>query len=263
MNNNNSWEHPFQKGNKTEPVQSFEAFQLWVEMGDKRSLKAVAERMEKSHDTIKKYSCTWKWSERLQDKLTYENKIIHGKQLENVITSLDNDARRDIILQFFLGNIMGIMFEVGMDNMNSFSLNKRNIKTGKLEENPKLLVLERLSKLYCQLEGIHTQTQNKLIDFNNKCLTYQTFNDVDEYEKLLKNGKDQFNDIMYNVVLKTEKSMEHTNTFGICLNMGDLYKSYKDNNKNDGSEKLEEMEEPDKLPEGNKKKKRKQQKKTT
>ena len=103
---NNTWEQPYTMNDKTEPVQSFEAFKIWVEMGNKRSLKAVAERLEKSHDTIKKYSCTWKWSERLNDKLTYENKIIHAKQLEVVMTGLNLDETRDIILQTILGNIL-------------------------------------------------------------------------------------------------------------------------------------------------------------
>ena len=123
---NNTWEQPYTMNDKTEPVQSFEAFKIWVEMGNKRSLKAVAERLEKSHDTIKKYSCTWKWSERLNDKLTYENKIIHAKQLEVVMTGLNLDETRDIILQTILGNILQGILEISLDDTYNLCPTKRD-----------------------------------------------------------------------------------------------------------------------------------------
>lgn len=242
MNDNNSWEHPFQNGDKTEPVQSFEAFKIWVEMGNKRSLKAVAERMEKSHDTIKKYSCTWKWSERLQDKLSYENKIIHGKQLEQVITSLDIDSRRDILLQFVLGNIMSHLLNISVSLPDEL-MDKRSFN-GKYEENPKFKFFERLINMYTQLENVHTKTQKKLIDYNNKCLTYQTFNSTDEYKELLKNGQRQYLDIVGKFSKEEGDNRSEFNLIcgGKNLLMGKLYEPYNTQQKINGKN-VEELEE--------------------
>lgn len=184
---NNTWEHPFQKGDKTEPTQSFEAFQIWLEMGNKRSLKAVAERVEKSHDTIKKYSCTWKWSERLQDKLSYENKQIHAKQLEAIMTSLDIDSNRDLYIQNILGNIMWDMYSIsslGCDKLVHTDME------GKLRS-PTIEALERLTNIYVKLEKVHTDTQNKFIDMNKKCLSVHEFDKQADYMKVLANGRKQ------------------------------------------------------------------------
>lgn len=185
---NNTWEHPFQKGDKTEPTQSFEAFQIWLEMGSNRSLKAVAERVEKSHDTIKKYSYTWKWSERLQDKLSYENKQIHAKQLEAVLTSLDIDSNRDIYMQNVLGNLMWDIYCISSLDYTKFITS--DVKTGKLNS-PSLESLERLVNIYSKIEKIHTDTQKKFIDLNKDCLSVHDFECEADYMKVIANGKKQ------------------------------------------------------------------------
>lgn len=235
-----SWEEPYTLNDKTEPVQSFEAFKVWVEMGSSRSLKAVAERMEKSHDTIKRYSCTWKWSERLQDKLTYENRIIHGKQLQQVMTSLDIDSRRDIVTQTSMGNIMAIIHSISMveaDKLKSYY----DIRTEKQVENPYLELLERLTNIYCKLENSHTKTQQKLIDYNNKCLTYQDFNDVDEYPEMLEHGQKQYSKIMSDYHNKVLGDGFKNFVAGVSLMKGKLYTPYEPNSIND----LEEIESGD------------------
>lgn len=183
----NTWEHPFTSGDKTEPVQSFEAFQIWLEMGNKRSLKAVAERVEKSHDTIKKYSCTWKWSERLQDKLSYENQQIHSKQLEAVMTSLDIDTKRDIYLQDVLGNLIydiRVLSEMKMDKWKA-------VHNGKMDTNLFFEMMERLINMYGKLEKIHGENQQKFIDMNAQCLHSHSFEKQEDYPKMLRHGKEQ------------------------------------------------------------------------
>lgn len=195
---NNTWEHPFKNGDKTEPVQSFEAFQVWLEMGEKRSLKAVAERLEKSHDTIKKYSCTWKWSERLQDKLSYENQQIHAKQLEGILTSLDIDQNRDLFIQHILNGLAGDMLELTMNSMNHFT--HINPETRMRETNSALELLERLTNMYCKLEKVHSDHQQKYIQLNKNCLHVKTFEDQDEFMKTLKHGKRESMDIQAEVI---------------------------------------------------------------
>lgn len=243
-----SWEEPYTLNDKTEPVQSFEAFKVWVEMGSSRSLKAVAERMEKSHDTIKHYSCTWKWSERLQDKLSYENKVIHGKQLEQVMTSLDIDSRRDMITQMTMGNILQIIQFLSMIEAEGL---KRyySSRTKKFEQNPNLELMERLVNLYVKLDNTHTKTQQKLIDYNTKCLTYQNFNDVEEYREMLKHGQKQFNKIMsvYCDDLQ-KKGKNKTGTAGLMLFNGKIFESYTPGEDNsleevDGEKQLTEIPE--------------------
>jgi hypothetical protein len=187
MESENTWEHPFTINDKTEPTQSFEAFQIWLEMGTKRSLKAVAERVEKSHDTIKKYSCTWKWSERLQDKLSYENKQIHAKQLESVMTSLDIDNNRDIFLQEVLGNIMydlGVLSQLNVDKF-------KTVKDGKIEPSVYFEMLERLINMYAKLEKVHYDNQQKFIDMNESCLKVYDFDQQADYIKVLLHGRKQ------------------------------------------------------------------------
>lgn len=185
--NNNTWKHPFTDGNKTEPVQSFEAFKIWLEMGNKRSLKAVAERVEKSHDTIKKYSCTWKWSERLQDKLTYENQQIHAKQLEAVMTSLDIDNNRDIFLQEVLGNLMYNITLLTHKNLDTL----KTVREGKVVPNTSFDMLERLIKMYSTLEDVHRKNQQKFIDMNATCFKVHEFDKQIGYMEMLRHGREQ------------------------------------------------------------------------
>lgn len=219
-----TWEHPYTTGDKTEPVQSFEAFKIWVEMGNKRSLKAVAERMEKSHDTIKKYSCTWKWSERLQDKLTYENKIIHGKQLETVLTSLEIDSRHDIALQMVMGNLLTGMVLLAIEKVDNLRPS-RDMK-GKILNNPHLEYLERLTNIYSKMEDIHTKNQEKIINLNNKCLTFQTFNEPVDYKTLVEHGKKEHLRIIDDYVRRTEEKNKTINSGGIVLIENEMYKPY-------------------------------------
>ena len=240
-----SWEEPYTLNDKTEPVQSFEAFKVWVEMGSSRSLKAVAERMEKSHDTIKRYSCTWKWSERLQDKLTYENRIIHGKQLQQVMTSLDIDSRRDIVTQTSMGNIMAIIHSISMveaDKLKSYY----DIRTEKQEENPYLELLERLTNIYCKLENSHTKTQQKLIDYNNKCLTYQDFNNMEEYREMLEYGQSELAGIIKEYVKNiTNEGKLDTSLGGYALLGGSVYDPFEPSKVFPGVDDMEEIESGD------------------
>ncbi len=184
---NNTWEHPFQKGGKTEPTQSFEAFQIWLDMGNKRSLKAVAEKVEKSHDTIKKYSCTWKWSERLQDKLSYENQQIHSMQLEPILTSLEVDSAQDIFVQEIMSNILYVLLQETTMTLNYSQINDK----GRLDVSYKVELMERLTNMYSKLNRIHTDNQNKLVNLNKQCLRDIEFENKKQYLELIRNGKKQ------------------------------------------------------------------------
>ena len=231
-NSNNTWEQPFQVGDKTEPIQSFEAFQIWLEMGSKRSLKAVAERVEKSHDTIKKYSCTWKWSERLQDKLTYENQRIHGKQLEAVLYSLEVDNKRDLITQQSLGNLATLIWnETIKTNLGDNTINTQTYER-KLS-NPDLEYLERLLNLYCKLEKAHNEHQKKYVSLNNECLQYSSFDKQEDYMKMLLNAESSQKEILTDIADKYQKFKDENNTSlgGVAIMQSNFFKPlepYKD-----------------------------------
>lgn len=225
MNEQKTWEEPYIINDKTEPVQSFEAFKMWVEMGNKRSLKAVAERMEKSHDTIKKYSCTWKWSERLQEKLSYESNVVYGKQLETVLTGLEMDTKRDYILQMALGNIVSTIVHFSLSTPSQLKT-KTNLLTGKTEPNPNMETLERLTNLYSKLEQTHTKNQQKIIDYNHKCLSVQSFKNPNDYNKLIKNGKKEAMEFMGDYFDKIYSKDGDSVHGGITLFQSDLLKSY-------------------------------------
>ena len=258
-----SWEEPYIMNDKTEPIQSFEAFKLWVEMGNKRSLKAVAERMEKSHDTIKKYSCTWKWSERLQDKLSYENKVVYGKQLETILPGLEVDSKRDVTLQIILGNIVDDIFELSIEKASNL-LPRTNPKTMKMIDSTNLVLLERLVKVYSHLEKIHKDNQQKIIDYNHKSLSVQSFNNTDDYKNLIKNGKDEYNKIIKDHLDSIEK-VKNVNFGGYSYIKSDMFKSHVQQNNLPELENKEEHTEqlPEPEPEPKAKPKRKKKKSTT
>jgi len=53
------WER--QKG---ESAKAFEAFTIYLEMGDERGIRAVAQRLDKSRTLIGRWSATYRWVER-------------------------------------------------------------------------------------------------------------------------------------------------------------------------------------------------------
>ncbi len=55
----NPWER--QEG---ESVKAFEAFTIYLEMGDERGIRAVAQRLDKSRTLIGRWSVTYHWVER-------------------------------------------------------------------------------------------------------------------------------------------------------------------------------------------------------
>lgn len=69
--NEKLWEQ--QKG---ESQQAFEAFSLYLEMGESRSLRAVGQRLGKSRAIIEKWSRRWSWQERLR---SYNNEVQRQK----------------------------------------------------------------------------------------------------------------------------------------------------------------------------------------
>lgn len=63
----NSWER--QKG---ETVQAFEAFELYCELGDERSIRKVAQKLGKSQQLLSRWSSRWEWQKRSRD---YDNEL--------------------------------------------------------------------------------------------------------------------------------------------------------------------------------------------
>lgn len=64
-------EKPWERQPK-ESVQAFEAFDLYCKMGADRSLRKVAQELNKSFTLIGRWSGTWSWQKRSRD---YDNEI--------------------------------------------------------------------------------------------------------------------------------------------------------------------------------------------
>ncbi len=62
-----SWERQ-----EKESSQAFEAFDLYLKMGEDRSLRKVAQELGKSNTLISRWSSAWSWQARVRD---YDNEI--------------------------------------------------------------------------------------------------------------------------------------------------------------------------------------------
>ena len=71
MARNSIAEKPWER-QKGESSQAFEAFSLYLKMGEKRSLRAVAQRLGKSSALMNRWSSAWNWQERIR---AYENDL--------------------------------------------------------------------------------------------------------------------------------------------------------------------------------------------
>lgn len=55
-----------------ESEQAYEAFKIYIELGNQRSIQAVADKLQKSYTLIKRWKDRWNWKDRA---LEYDNKI--------------------------------------------------------------------------------------------------------------------------------------------------------------------------------------------
>lgn len=67
----NSWER--QPG---ESAKAFEAFELYCQLGEERSVRKVAQRLDKSRTQIGEWSSKWNWVDRARD---YDNELKRQK----------------------------------------------------------------------------------------------------------------------------------------------------------------------------------------
>lgn len=71
MARNSIAEKPWER-QKGESSQAFEAFSLYLKMGEKRSLRSLAQRLGKSSALMNRWSSAWNWQERIR---AYENDL--------------------------------------------------------------------------------------------------------------------------------------------------------------------------------------------
>lgn len=55
-----------------ETEKAFQAFELYRDMGEKRTLQAVADKLQKSYTLIRRWKDTWNWMERVR---AYDNDL--------------------------------------------------------------------------------------------------------------------------------------------------------------------------------------------
>ncbi len=76
-NDTKPWER--QEG---ESVKAFEAFTVYLEMGDERSLRAVGQRLGKSRALIERWSRTYQWVERVASYDADVQRKAHAKAVD-------------------------------------------------------------------------------------------------------------------------------------------------------------------------------------
>lgn len=71
---------PWERQEK-EGVKAFEAFAIYRDMGEKRTLQAVADRLQKSYTLIRRWKDAWAWEERVR---AYDNDLQQQAHTEAV-----------------------------------------------------------------------------------------------------------------------------------------------------------------------------------
>lgn len=82
-----SWERQ-----PNESVQAYEAFYLYLKMGNKRSLRKVEQELDKSHTLIGRWSSQWEWQRRSRD---YDNEL-RRKEFEETQEAAKKMRKRQI-----------------------------------------------------------------------------------------------------------------------------------------------------------------------
>lgn len=85
--NNKHWER--QKG---ESAQAYEAFSLYLEMGNERSIRRVEQELHKSHALIGRWSSKYEWTERIRE---YTNEL-KKQELEEAKKNIKDMQKRQI-----------------------------------------------------------------------------------------------------------------------------------------------------------------------
>ena len=75
-----------------ESIQAYEAFKIYCGLGEKRSLRKVANELSKSETLIKRWNKNWNWQERC---LEYDNELIR-KELKEKKKAIENMRKRHI-----------------------------------------------------------------------------------------------------------------------------------------------------------------------
>lgn len=183
-NNKYSWDHPYynKEKDKTEPNKSFEAFNYYIEMGSNRNLKAVAEHTQISYDTIKKYSAIFKWKQRINDKLTHEQKEIYKNQMNNVIYFNDLRLKRINLLNNILIKMLVNIDSISNEQIEYIDLDK--IKRYK-----------QYIQMYKELEQIEQRNNKQYIKTTENLLLNNDFENQQEYNKILEHMEQEYTTI--------------------------------------------------------------------
>lgn len=75
MAKSNSETKPWER-QKSESAQAYEAFKCYLDMGNKRSITKVAQKLNKSHALISRWNSRWNWQERIRE---YDNECVRAE----------------------------------------------------------------------------------------------------------------------------------------------------------------------------------------
>lgn len=123
------WER--QKG---ESDKAYQAFSTYLDMGPERTLRAVGEKLGKSTTLIERWSCNWKWRERIR---AYDN-------------SLEKEARKKAVAdrKAMMGRHIGIAMQLQKKALEALEvLEVENMSPKDVKEYLKMATeLERLNR---------------------------------------------------------------------------------------------------------------------
>lgn len=85
--NNKPWERQ-----KCESAQAYEAFSLYLEMGNERSIRRVEQELHKSHALIGRWSSKYEWTERIRE---YTNEL-KKQEIEEAKKNIKDMQKRQI-----------------------------------------------------------------------------------------------------------------------------------------------------------------------
>lgn len=114
-----------------ESARAFQAFTEYRDMGEKRSLRAVARKVQKSEGLIQRWSRNWGWKARVRDY----DKMLEEERLKRLKKQHIEDLERN---RKVAGQVLGVVL-TGLKSIESETLSAADIS--------------RLGKLYLDLLG--------------------------------------------------------------------------------------------------------------
>ena len=84
---------------KTDTLKSWEAFEIYRDLGKDRTLKKVAEKLGKSETMIERWSARHNWKKRVGDYDRYQEKVKENKRQKDIEKALSSHVSISRLIQ--------------------------------------------------------------------------------------------------------------------------------------------------------------------